>query len=131
MLVDVGDRLGGPAADLHDVNGDVLLGDALRDRHRVALEILAVRHQHHDATMALGHRVAPQEIHPELEGARDGRAADGHVGRRELSEELRDGAAVVGQREAQRLSGERHRTEACPREVRDEPGHLALGALRA
>ena len=59
-------------------------------RDRVALEVLAVGDEHDDAHVLLRLRIAREQLARALERARDGGAADGHVVRLELPEELRD-----------------------------------------
>ena len=84
--------LGRAPADLHDVHDRAFLARRARDAHRIALDVLAVGDEQDDAAVIVRLRIARQKLARARQGARDGRAADGHVVRLELAEELRDGA---------------------------------------
>ncbi len=81
----------------------------------IALEILAVGDEHDAPHVILRLRIAREQLARALERARDRRAADGHVVRIELAEELRDRGAVARQREAHRLAGEGDRARSARR----------------
>jgi hypothetical protein len=128
---DLGDTLGGAPADLHDVNGGALGGGGLGDGAGVALEVFAVGDEHHDAAVVFRLGIAAHDLAPPLERPGDGGAADGHVVRLGLAQELGDGGPVGGEREPDRLAGERDGAEARARQLAHELAHLDLRPLDA